>query len=70
MAGLLLISGIAVLRRLPWGSSAAATSLIIFVTVAFWGNYVLFGDIRAIHTGTNVIVALIVLALLWIGSAS
>jgi hypothetical protein len=68
MAALLAITGIAAFRGAWWGNAAAAVALIIFVTVAFWGNYVLFGDIRPLHTGTNVVVGVIILALLWVGS--
>ena len=69
MAVLLIVSGIATLRRVPWGSSVAAVAVIILVTAAFAGNYLLFGDIRILHTGTNVIGAVIILALLRAGSS-
>jgi len=69
VAALLLVSGIAVLLRAWWGSLVAAAALVIFVATSFWVNYSLFGSIRPIHTGTNVIVSIIVLALLWLGSS-
>jgi hypothetical protein len=67
MAALLLITGIATMRGVSWGSFVAAIVLIIFVVIAFWGNHLLFGDIRPLHTITNVIVAAIILALLRVG---
>ena len=63
----LLLSGAAALANLRWGGHAAAITVIIVVAAAFWGNYALFGNIRLIHTGTNIIVAAIVLILLWFG---
>src|SRR5262249_49233245 len=43
MAALLLITGIATMRGVSWGSFAAAIVLILFVAIAFWGNHLLFG---------------------------
>jgi hypothetical protein len=63
----LFLSGAAALANLRWGGHAAAIAVIIVVAAAFWGNYALFGDIRLIHTGTNIVVAAIVLTLLWFG---
>jgi hypothetical protein len=67
MAALLLIAGVAALGNVPWGSYAAAIATIVVVVGAFPANYALFGDIRPLHTGTNVFVAAIILALLWFG---
>jgi hypothetical protein len=68
LAAFLLKAGIAAIRNLPWGGRAAAITTIVFVGLAFWANYVLFGDIRPLHSGANVVVAAIILALLWFGS--
>jgi hypothetical protein len=70
MAALLLVVGVAATVNLPWGGWAAAISTMVVVVAAFWANYALFGDIRPLHTGTNVVVAAIILALLWFGYAA
>ena len=61
MAAMLLIAGVAATFNLPWGGWAAAISTMVVVVAAFWANYSLFGDIRPLHTATNVVVAAIIL---------
>lgn len=70
MAVLLLVAGLATIGNLPYGIHAAAIAVIILVLAAFVANYALFGDIRITHTGTNIVVAAIILALLWFGNES
>ena len=65
--GLLLASSAALFLRWPWAAHTAAVALALFVAGGFWGNYAVFGDIRPMHTGTNVVIAAIVLGLLWAG---
>jgi hypothetical protein len=67
MAALLLVAGVAALGNLPWGVRAAAIATVVVVAAAFPVNYALFGGMRPLHTGTNIVVAAIVLALLWFG---
>jgi hypothetical protein len=67
LAALVLVAGVAALGNVPWGGYAAAVATIVVVVAAFPANYALFGDIRPLHTGTNIVVAAIILALLWIG---
>ena len=67
MAALLLVAGIAATVNLPWGGWAAAVATIVVVLAAFWANHAMFGDFRPLHTGANVVVAAIILALLWFG---
>jgi hypothetical protein len=67
MSALLLVAGAAALGNVPWGDYAAAIVTIVVVAAAFWANHALFGDIRPLHTGTNIVVAAIILALLWFG---
>jgi hypothetical protein len=66
MALMLLIAGTATTLNPGWGSFAAAIAVAIFVAAGFWANYVLFGDIRIVHTGTNVVIGALILWLLWI----
>jgi hypothetical protein len=68
MAALLLVAGVAAIGNVPWSPHAAAVVLIVLVAAAFWANYALFGDVRPLHTGTNIVVAAIILALLWFGN--
>jgi hypothetical protein len=68
MAALLLIAGLAAICDVPWGGRAAAIATIVLVGLGFWANYALFGDIRPLHTGTNIIVAAIIVGLLWFGN--
>jgi hypothetical protein len=68
MAALLLLAGAAAMGNLPWGCHVAAISTILLVLAAFWANDALFGGIRPLHTGTNIVVAAIILALLWFGN--
>ena len=70
MAALLLVGGISVIGNVPWSGPAAAVVLIALVAAAFWANYALFGDMRPVHTGTNIVVAAIILALLWFGNGN
>jgi hypothetical protein len=67
MAAFLVSAGVAALGRVPRGSEAAASAMIALVAAAFWANYSLFGGIRPLHSGTNIVVAAIILALLWFG---
>ena len=67
LAAFLLMAGVAAIASVPSGCHAAAIATIVIVSAAFWANYALFGRIRPLHTGTNVIVAAIILALLWFG---
>jgi hypothetical protein len=67
MAAFLVIAGVAAIGNVPRGSQAAAIATIVVVVAAFWANYALFGSIRLLHSGTNIVVAAIILALLWIG---
>jgi hypothetical protein len=69
MAVFLVIAGVAALANAPGGRHAAAIVTVAFVAAAFWANYALFGDIRPLHVGTNIVVAALVLALLWFGSS-
>jgi hypothetical protein len=69
LAALFFVAGAAAAGDIPWGGWAAAIVTMVAVAAAFWVNYALFGDIRPVHTGTNVIVAAIILALLWFGYA-
>jgi hypothetical protein len=70
MATLLLVAGVSAIGNVPWSGHAAAGVLIVLVAAAFWGNHALFGDMRPLHTGTNIVVAAIILALLWFGNRS
>lgn len=67
MAVLVLAAGVAALANMPWGLHAAAVVTVVVVIAAFPVNYVLFGEKRPMHTGTNVVLAAIILALLWFG---
>jgi hypothetical protein len=67
MAVLLLAAGITVIGNVPWAGHAAAVATIVVVVAAFGVNHTLFGDIRITHTGTNIVVAAIILTLLWFG---
>ena len=69
MAVLLLLVGGAVLRNMPWGGRAAAIALLLFLLGGFWANALLFGDVRPMHTATNVVVSAIIVGLLWFGYA-
>jgi hypothetical protein len=66
---LFFVAGAAAAGNIPWGGWAASIVTIVAVAAAVWVNYALFRDIRPLHTGTNVIVAAIILALLWFGYA-
>jgi len=64
---LLFTAGAAATLGIGWGYAAATSATAAFVLGAFWANYVLFGDIRLIHTGPNVLVGMLVVWLLWVG---
>jgi hypothetical protein len=67
MALLLLVAGLAALGNMPRGGHAAAIAILVVMVAAFPANYALFGDIRPLHTGTNIVLAAVVLTLLWLG---
>jgi hypothetical protein len=67
LATLVLVAGVAALGNVPWGGFAAAMATIVVVAAAFPANYALFGDIRPLHTGTNLAVAAFIVALMWFG---
>ena len=70
VAGVLGAPGLGAAFGSAWGLGASAAALAIFVIGGFWANYTLFGDIRLAHTGTNVVVVIIVLWFLWLGYSS
>ena len=65
-AGLLVIGGLIAVVGLDWGYWAATIATVVFVAGGFWANYILFGSLRPLHTGTNVIVCAVIQWLLWI----
>jgi hypothetical protein len=69
MATFLFVAGVAAICDVPWGARAAAIAVIVLVGLALWANYALFGDIRPLHTGTNIVVAALILVLLWFGNS-
>jgi hypothetical protein len=70
LALLLLVAGVAALCNAARGGHAAAIATLIVVVAAFPVNYSLFGDVRPLHTGTNIVLAAVILALLWVGHES
>src|SRR5262245_16680322 len=67
VAAVLVVAGAAAILALGWGYAAAMIATCVFVVGGFWANYVLFADIRPLHTVPNVIVAALVIWLLWLG---
>ena len=67
VAAVLVVAGAAAIFALGWGYAAAMIAIGVFVVGGFWANYVLFADLRPIHTVPNVIVAALVIWLLWLG---
>ena len=66
VSALMLVAGIAAALRLPWARAVVMLATLLFVAGGFVGNYKLFGDVRPMHTGTNVVVAAIILWMLWL----
>lgn len=66
-AGLLAVgvvlagSGAITLLKSRFARLAGVTALILFVSGGFLGNYLLFGAVRPLHTGTNVVLAGLIL---------
>jgi len=67
VAAILLVGGGAATANAAWGYWVAVSATLLFVIGAFWANYLLFGSMRPMHTGTNVIVAAVICWLLWVG---
>jgi hypothetical protein len=67
IAAVLAATGIAAVAGAPWGALAAAIVTSAVVLAAFWVNYLLFGNMRLMHTATNLVVTAIILILLWAG---
>jgi hypothetical protein len=61
----LITAGITVFIGAPWAREYGSFAILFFAVCGFPGNFYLFGDIRPAHTGTNVVIAGIVLWLLW-----
>ena len=64
---ILAATGGAAAANLPRGPAMAAIAASAFVVLAFWGNRLLFGDWRPLHTSTNVAVLAVILVLLRLG---
>jgi len=65
IAASFFVSGVGVLFRTTWALPFTAFVTVVALPVSFWGNKVLFGDIRPLHTGTNTVVAILILWLVW-----
>ena len=63
----LLVTGVASFLGIRWAGAAGAMATLVFVVGGFLGNYMLFGNLRLKHTGTNVLIAMAILWLLWKG---
>ena len=63
----LLMTGTMVVIRWPGSVHAAAVAMLVFVAGGFWGNHAMFGDFRPVHTGSNIVIAVVALILLVIG---
>ncbi len=70
MAFVLVLSGVLAAANGPWGTTWAAIATVVFIVAAFWANQTLFGSLRLTHTGSNIIVAAVILLLLWVGSGT
>ena len=68
LAAFLLLAGSAAIASLRWGRVASAIALLVFVAGGFWVNYAVFGGVRLMHSGANVVVAAVALLLLWLGA--
>jgi hypothetical protein len=68
LAALLVIAGSAATFNLRWGQWTSAVAILVCVADGFWINYLLFGDVRLMHSGPNVVVAALILLLLWVGA--
>lgn len=68
LAALLVVAGTAATLNLRWGQLVSVAAVLVFVVGGFCVNYILFGDIRLLHSGANVVVAALTLLLLWVGA--
>ena len=68
LAVVLLVAGGAATLNRRWGRWLAAIAILAFVAGGFWVNYILFGDIRPVHSGANAILAIAILLLLRVGA--
>jgi hypothetical protein len=68
LAVLLLVAGIAAVMNRRWGRRLAAIAILAFVVGGFCVNYILFGDIRPVHSGANAILAIAILLMLRAGA--
>jgi len=63
LALLLLVAGIAAAMDRRWGRWLATIAILAFVASGFWANYTLFGNIRPVHSGTNILLAAAILVM-------
>ena len=68
LAVLLLVAGGAAAMNRSWGRWLAVITILAFVAGGFWVNYILFGDIRPVHSGANAILAIAILLMLRAGA--
>lgn len=52
------------IKAQAWGFRFTLITLVLFVSGGFVGNYLLFDDIRLLHTGSNVVIAGTIVGLL------
>jgi len=63
----MLTTGMAATLRQPWATTPAMIATTLFVIGGFIGNKKVFGDYRPMHTGTNTILAALIIWLLTSG---
>jgi hypothetical protein len=63
----LLITGVGAAFRQSWAIQPGMVAVGLFVIGGFVGNKKVFGDYRPMHTGTNTVIATIIIWLLWRG---
>ena len=68
LAVLLLVAGGAAAMNRRWGRWLAAIAILAFVAGGFWVNYILFADIRPVHSGANAILAIAILLMVGAGA--
>jgi len=62
------VSVVGVVFNYRWCIQFALTTLLVFTIGGFVGNYLLFGNIRWMHSGTNLIVVIVITILLIAGT--
>ena len=67
IAAAFLVAAAGVLLDQDWALRFSLVVTVVTLLVSLWGTYLLFGDVRPLHAGTNAVLAALICWLVWRG---